>query len=147
MRTNRSDRIAGYHGVVDYATLYLCRHGHTWVVVLESPRAGGVLCLHDAGDDSFGARFELLSTARRACPEGTILSIDGALAGADYELLLCVRGAVAHTGDIGTALHRALAAHETRHPGRRRDERRLSHRCHRGHWGPCPRVSGRPLAF
>jgi hypothetical protein len=143
METNRY-RVPEHGGVVDYATLYLCRQGHTWVVVMESPHVRGALRLRHGTDDPYDARFELLSTARRACPEANILSLDGALEGADYEWRLDVRGVMTHTGDLGAALHRELADNEPRRHGRRRDERRVSHRCH---WGRCSQVSGRPLAF
>jgi hypothetical protein len=143
MEANRY-RLPGHGGEIDYATLYLCRQGHTWAVVMESSRIRGALRLRYDTEDPYDARFELLNLARRACPEATILSLDGALEGADYEWRLDVRGVVTHSGDLAVALHRALAANEPRSHGRRRDERRVSHRCH---WGRCPEVSGRPLAF
>jgi hypothetical protein len=147
MRANRSHGIAGREGVLDYASLYLCRQGHTWVVVMESPLIAGVLCFHRGSPDSLDVPFKLLSTARRACPEATILSLDGAFEGADYELLLCVRGAVAHTGDIGTALHRALADDESPRRGRRGRRRGGRRTWHSSQWGRRPGVSDRPLAF
>ncbi len=144
MEGNHPYRIPGHGGVIDYATLYLCRQGHTWVVVMESSRVSGALRLRHSGGDTCDARFELLSAARRACPDASILTIDGALHWADYEWRLDVRGVVTSSGDLGSALHRELSDNQPRHRGRRRGERRASHRCSRGR---CPQVSGRPLSF
>jgi hypothetical protein len=95
--------------VVDSATLYLCRQGTRWVVIIESPRVRSALRLRHAGRDSFDARFELLSKARRACPDASILSADGALEEADYEWRLEVRSMQASPGDLGVALHTELS--------------------------------------
>src|ERR1700689_5304679 len=47
------------HGqVIDGATLYLCRQGQRWVVVLESPRVTGAVPFHHTGLDGHEARFE-----------------------------------------------------------------------------------------
>ena len=94
---------------VDSATLYLCRQGTRWVVVIESPRIRSVLRLRHAGRDSFDARFELLSKTRRACPDASILSADGALEDADYEWRLEVRSTQSNPGDLGVALHSVLS--------------------------------------
>jgi hypothetical protein len=143
MGTNRKHRIPGQGGVIDLATLFLCRQGRTWVVVIESPRVKGAIRLRHTGLDSFDARFELLSTARRACPDAAILTTDGALMAADYEWRLEVRGVQGHPGDLGVALHRELSKTETRGHVPTRTPR-TSHRCH---WGRYPRVTGRPLSF
>ena len=136
--------IPSVSGVIDCATLYLCRQGRRWVVVIESPRVRGAVRLRHAGEDSYDARFELLSTARRACPDAAIISTDGAVISADYEWRLEVRGVQSHLGDLGIALHRVLSAdREHTHP-KMRHSRRNGHRCH---WGRCPAVSGRPLSF
>ncbi len=72
-------------GVIDCATLYLCRQGSRWAVVLESPRIRGAFRLRHSGRDAYDARFELLSQARLACPTAAVISTDGAVEGADYE--------------------------------------------------------------
>ena len=68
-----------HRGVIDSATLYLCRQGPQWVVVIESPRVTDAVPLHHAGRDTYDAQFELLASARRACPDAAIMSTDGAL--------------------------------------------------------------------
>jgi hypothetical protein len=110
MEPNSTSHIPGRQQlVVDSATLYLCRQGTRWVVIIESPRVRSALRLRHGGRDSFDARFELLSKARRACPDASILSADGALEGADYEWRLEVRSMQAHPGDLGVALHSELS--------------------------------------
>ena len=93
----------------DGATLYLCRQGPTWVVVIESPGITGAVRLRHSGRDPYDARSELLSMARRACPGAAIVSADGALESADYEWRLEVRGVEAREGDLGLAIHHALS--------------------------------------
>ncbi len=51
-------------GVIDSATLFLCRQGQRWVVVIESPRVTGAVSFRYTGRDVNDARFELLSSAR-----------------------------------------------------------------------------------
>ena len=92
MGQRNSSDIPATDGVTDRATLYLCRQGPMWVVVIESPGVTGALRLDHAGNDPYDARFELLSRARRACPEAAIVSTDGALESADYEWRLEVQG-------------------------------------------------------
>ncbi len=106
MEANDTSRVPGLDGVIDRATLYLCRQGEKWVVVIESDRFSGALRLRDASQDAYDARFELLSKARRACPDAAIASTDGALDGADYEWRVQVQGVQANAGDLGLALHR-----------------------------------------
>jgi hypothetical protein len=132
-------------GVTDHATLYLCRQGPMWVVVIESPGVTGALRLDHAGNDAYDARFELLSRARRACPEAAIVSTDGALESADYEWRLEVQGVQAHEGDLAMALHHALASttHQPTHVRRRLRRLAVARDCH---WGLTP-FSGRPLRF
>lgn len=131
--------------VVDHATLYLCRRGAMWAVVIESPRVTGALRLDLAGSDPYDARFELLSRARRACPDAAIVSTDGALESADYEWRLEVQGLETHAGDLGVALHDELAATTgpPTHARRRRQRLAAARDCH---WGLTP-FSGRPLRF
>lgn len=143
MGTRQSSDTSGPKGVVDRATLYLCRQGPRWVVVIESPGLTGALRLDHAGRSSHDARFELLSRARRACPDAAIISTDGALEDADYEWRLEVRGARSHAGDLGVALHRALAGEEPAHASAR-SRRWATRGCH---WGLCPTASGRPRSF
>jgi hypothetical protein len=110
MEPNSTSHIPGRQQmVVDSATLYLCRQGTRWVVIIESPRVRSALRLRHGGRDSFDARFELLSKARRACPDASILSADGALEEADYEWRLEVRSMQANPGDLGVALHSELS--------------------------------------
>lgn len=133
----------GDGGVPDSATLYLCRQGPRWVVVIESPRISGALRFDYSGRDSYDARFELLSLAFRACPGADISCPDGALEGADYEWRLEVRGLAAGTGDLGIALHRALAAHPPAHVSCP-SQRRIAHCCPRE---LSPFASSRPRDF
>ncbi len=130
-------------GVADSATLYLCRQGERWVVVIESPRILGAMRLHHTGRDPHDARFELLCTARRACPDAAIVSTDGALEDADYEWRLEIRGVETNPGDLGLAVHRELSAAPAPHVGRPA-QRPTVRRCH---WGRCSEVSGRPRSF
>ena len=79
MEPNSSSTLGIPSLVIDRATLYLCRRGTRWVVILESPRVRSAVRLRHAGGDSFDARFELLSKARQVCPDASILSADGTL--------------------------------------------------------------------
>jgi hypothetical protein len=79
------------------------------VVVIESPRILGAMRLHHVGRDPYDARFELLCTARRACPDAAIVSADGALEDADFEWRLEMRGVETNPGDLGMAVHRELS--------------------------------------
>lgn len=143
MEATNSSNVPGHCGVVGCATLYLCRQGERWVVVIESPRIVGALRLHHTGRDPYDARFELLCTARRACPDAAIVSTDGALEDAEYEWRLEIRGVEDNAGDIGMAVHRELSAAAAPHV-RRPSQRQIIRRCH---WGRCPEVSGRPRSF
>jgi hypothetical protein len=143
MEANDLSKIPGRDGVIDSATLYLCRQGAKWVVVIESDRISGALRLRDAGQDPYDARFELLSKARRACPDAAIMSTDGALESADYEWRVQVQAVQANPGDLGVALHRELSAGTDTHV-RRRSQRQMIRTCH---WGRCPEVTGRPRSF
>lgn len=131
--------------VLDSATLYLCRQGQTWVVVLESPRITAALLLRHAGRDGFDARFELLSRARTACPGADIETADGAVEGADYEWRLEVRGVQQHAGDLGLALQQELSGKRQRQRHQRRLATRVEARGCREGWFLSP--SGRPLSF
>lgn len=144
MEGNHPYRIPGHGGVIDYATRYLCRQGHTWVVVMESPRVSGALRLRHSGGDTFDARFELLSAARRACPDASILTIDGALDWADYEWRLDVRAVVTSSGDLGSALHRELSRQPAAPP---RAPARRAPRLAPVPLGDSAQASGRPLSF
>ncbi|HEY5383751.1 MAG TPA: hypothetical protein VIJ56_00830 [Acidimicrobiales bacterium] len=129
--------------IIDGATLYLCRQGQRWVVVIESARVTGAVPFHHAGGDNLGARFELLTLARLACPDATVMSTDGALTSADYEWRVEVRGIAARPGDLGVALQRELTTGSA-------DERDAPKRpvIGRGcHWGQSPSFSGRPRTF
>jgi len=143
MEATSSPNVPGHGGVVDSATLYLCRQGERWVVVIESPGVTGAVRLRHTGRDPFDARFELLCSARRACPDAAIVSTDGALEDADYEWRLDVRSIEAAAGDAGIAVHRELSVAPAPHL-RRRSQRQIIRKCH---WGRCPEVSGRPRSF
>lgn len=131
-----------HRGVIDFATLYLCRQGPRWVVIIESPRVKGAVPLYHAGDDAYDARFELLTSARRACPDAAIMSTDGALTSADYEWRVEVRGIEMRPGDLGVALHRELSIEPT--PAENMPRQTLGRRCH---WGLSSSFSGRPRTF
>ena len=135
-------KVPAHQGVIDSATLYLCRQGPRWVVVIESPRVSGAIGFRHTGNDTHDARSELLSSARHACPDAAIISTDGALEGADFEWRLEVRGLQPRPGDLGVALERALTAKPGRASGAA--PQTVGRRCH---WGHSPVVSGRPRAF
>jgi hypothetical protein len=142
MQPRSGSNIPAHSGVIDCATLYLCRQGPRWVVVIESPRVTGAVPLHHAGHDTYDAQFELLSSAHRACPDAVIMSTDGALTSADYEWRIEVRGIQTRPGDLGAALHRELSA-EPAHSESAAPQT-LGRRCH---WGLSPSFSGRPRRF
>jgi hypothetical protein len=143
MQPKKSAGVPVHGQVIDGATLYLCRQGKRWVVVVESPRVTAALSFRHEGQDSHEARFALLTLARGACPDATVISTDGALTSEDYEWRVEVRGIVVRAGDLGVALHRELtagAADEKVVPTRSV----IGRRCH---WGLSPAISGRPRAF
>jgi hypothetical protein len=131
------------HGVIDGATLYLCRQGRRWVVVIESPRVTGALPFHYAGRDSHDAKFELLTLAHLACPDAAVMSADGALTAQDYEWRVDLRGTAARPGDLGVALHRELSTESANE----KDTPKLPVIGRRCHWGLSPSFSGRPRTF
>ena len=143
MEPERISKVPGQGCVIDLATLYLCRHGQQWVVVIESPRLTAAVPLGPSARDSYDARFELLERARRACPGAAIDTTDGAVDGADYEWRLEVRGVHGHEGGLGEALHRELATRPLQHR-RRLSTMRATRHCQHG-W--CPAASGRPRVF
>jgi hypothetical protein len=124
MQPRSGSNIPTHRGVIDCATLYLCRQGPRWVV------------------DTYDAQFDLLNSAHRACPDAVIMSTDGALTSADYEWRVEVRGIQARPGDLGVALHRELSAEPTRVESA--PPRLFGRRCH---WGLSPSFSGRPRNF
>ena len=129
-----------HHGVADSATLYLCRQGSRWVVVIESPRVTAAVRLRHTGHDPYGARSELLSCAHRARPGADIVSTDGAVASADFEWRFDLRAVEAQPGDLGAALHRELSTGRAARP----TQLHIGRRCH---WGLSAAVSGRPRTF
>lgn len=143
MEANRASETPSTSGVLDCATLFLCRQGQTWVVVVESPRITAAKPLPNSCRDSYDARFELLSLARLACPDATIESTDGALEGADYEWRIEVRGVRERAGDLGVALQGELSGKRQRHQ-RRLATRQTARGCREG-WFPS--LTGRPLCF
>jgi hypothetical protein len=143
MEANRTSETSPKHGVLDSATLFLCRQGQTWVVVVESPSVTAAQLLRRSPHDTYDARWDLLSRARAACPEAAIETTDGALEGADYEWRVEVRGLCENPGDLGAALQRELSGKRKRHQ-RRLASRQAERGCRAG-WFPSD--SGRPLTF
>jgi hypothetical protein len=139
-------RVPGHSEVIDSATLFLCRQGTGWVVVIEAPRLSGAVRLRRAGRDSQDAQSELLALARKACPDATIMSTDGALTSEDYEWRVDVRGVEARSGDLGMALQRLLSADgaDDDAGGGVASLPLLGRRCH---WGLSSSASGRPRSF
>lgn len=144
-RTSKNTSETHGTGVLDSATLYLCRQGQTWVVVLESPRITAALLLRRSGRDSSDARFELLSRARSACPDANIVTADGALEGADYEWRIELRGMQESAGDLGVALQHELSGKRQRQRHQRRLATRQEARGCREGWFTS--VSSRPRSF
>lgn len=145
MEANQTSETTGGNGVLDCATLYLCRQAQTWVVVVESPGITGALLLRHSGRDSSDARFELLARARLACPDADIVTTDGALEGADYEWRLEVRGVQECSGDLGMRLHQELSGKRQRQRHQRRLlQRQTARNCRAGGF---PTFSGRPHSF
>ena len=118
METERSSEVPDGGGVLDCATLYLCRHIRTWVVVLESPRVTGAVLLRRSCRHADDARFELLSRVRSACPDAAIVISDGAPEDALYDWRLELRGTQQRSGDLGAALQREMSAKRPRHQRR-----------------------------
>ncbi|HWD55016.1 MAG TPA: hypothetical protein VG346_07825 [Acidimicrobiales bacterium] len=143
MEANSTSKINADRGALDCATLFLCRQGQTWAVVVESPGITGALLLRHAGPDTYDARFELLTRARLACPGADIVVTDGAAEGADYEWRLEVRGVEECAGDLGLRLHHELSGKRQRHQ-RRLLLRQPARNC-RASWSRTP--TGRPLSF
>lgn len=142
MQPKSGSDVPAHNAVIDDATLYLCRQGPRWVVVIESPGVSGALPFHHAGRDAYDARFELLTSVHRACPDAVVMSTDGALTSADYEWQVEVRGIATKPGDLGAALQHELSAEPPHAAGA--PPQTLGRRCH---WGPSPSFSGRPRRF
>lgn len=145
MEANRTSETQSKHGVLDCATLFLCRQGQTWVVVVESPKVTSAELLRRSAHDAYDARWDLLSRARAACPDAAFETTDGALEGADYEWRIEVRGQRDNPGDLGAALQRELSGKRQRQRHQRRlASRRVERGCRAGGFPP---MSGRPLFF
>ena len=145
MEANRTSQTPSTHCVLDTATLFLCRQGQTWVVVLESASITAAQLLRRSAHDTYDARFELLSRAQAACPDASFETTDGALEGADYEWRIEVHGLREHAGDLGEALQRELSGSRKRKGHQRRLATRQPERGCRAGWFPS--VTGRPLSF
>ena len=145
MEANRTSKTPSKHGVLDSATLFLCRQGQTWVVVLESPSVTAAQLLRRSAHDTYDARWDLLSRARSACPDAAFETTDGALEGADYEWRIEVRGTRENAGDLGAALERELAGTRKRQRHQRRLATRQVARGCRAGWKPS--LAGRPSFF
>jgi hypothetical protein len=143
MQPRNNAAVPRHNQVIDGATLYLCRQGRQWVVVIESPRVTGAVPLRHSGRDGLDARFALLTLARSACPDATVMSTDGALTSEDYEWRVEVRGIALKPGDLGVALHGEL----TTEPADEKDTSTRSVIGRRCHWGLSPSISGRPRSF
>jgi hypothetical protein len=145
MEANRTSKILCSHTVLDCATLFLCRQGQTWVVVVESPSVTAAQLLRRSAHDTYDARFDLLSRARSACPDADFESTDGALEGADYEWRIEVRGVRQQAGDLGAALQRELSGKRKPQGHQRRlATRQVARGCRNG---GLPWFEGRPLSF
>ena len=142
MQPRNKSSIPFHSEVIDGATLYLCRQGTRWVVVIESPRVTGAVPFRHTGRDSHDARFELLTLAHQACPDAAVISTDGALTSEDYEWRVEVRGIAPQPGDLGVALHRELSTEADGEGGGARPV--IGRRCH---WGLSPSFPGRPRTF
>ncbi len=142
MRPSNKWSVPAHAGTIDSATLYLCRQGPRWVIVIESPRISSAVPFHQNGLDSHDARSELLTRVREACPDAAIMSTDGALTSEDYEWRVEVRGIEARPGDLGVGLHRALSAEAIGADTAPRQT--IGRRCH---WGLSSSASGRPRTF
>jgi hypothetical protein len=145
MEANRTSKIPSKHGVLDSATLFLCRQGQTWVVVLESPSVTAAQLLRRSAHDTYDARWDLLSRARSACPDAAFETTDGALEGADYEWRIEVRATRENAGDLGAALERELSGTRKRQRHQRRlATRQVARGCRAGGFQS---PAGRPLFF
>ena len=145
MEANRTSQTRNAKGVLDSATLFLCRQGQTWVVVLDSPSVTVAQLLRRSAHDTYDARFDLLTRARAACPDATFETTDGALEGADYEWRIEVRGLSDHAGDFGAALQRELSGKRKRQGHQRRlASRQVARGCRAGGFES---LAGRPLSF
>ena len=143
MRPKHNAGVPLHSQVIDGATLYLCRQGLRWVVVIESPRVSGAVPFHHIDRDIDDARIELFRLTRLACPDATVMGTDGALTSEDYECRMDVRGVTGRPGDLGIALYRELCAQSADRsdlPARAT----IGQRCH---WGLSPSFSGRPRRF
>jgi hypothetical protein len=138
---NRSS-VPTHRAVIDSATLFLCRQGPRWVVVIESPGFNGAMAFEHRGRDSHDARFDLLRRAREACPDAAIMSSDGALTSEDYEWRVEVRGVEGRPGNLGRALRHVLSTKDASEGAAPRPL--LGRRCH---WGMSTSASGRPRTF
>jgi len=86
MEANRTSTTSGKHGVLDCATVFLCRQGQTWVVVLESPSVTAAQLLRGAalqrmlsgkpGQRRHRRRLAKRQEARR-CRAGSLHSLAG----------------------------------------------------------------------
>jgi hypothetical protein len=142
MQQRSSSGTSAHSKIIDSATLYLCRQGSRWVVVIESPGVSGAVPLRGTGRETHDARFELLLRARDACPDATIMSVDGALTSEDYEWRIEVRGVEQRSGDLGVALFRELGSEPIDTTPETTPV--VGRRCH---WGMSAPSTGRPRTF
>ena len=142
MQQRSSSGTSAHSEIIDSATLYLCRQGSRWVVVIESPGVSGAVPLRGSERETHDARFELLLRARDACPDATIMSVDGALTSEDYEWRIEVRGVEQRSGDLGVALFRELGSEPIDTTPETTPV--VGGRCH---WGLSAPSTGRPRTF
>jgi hypothetical protein len=142
MHSRNSSDTSAHSQIIDSATLYLCRQGPRWVVVIESPGVSGAVPLRGAGGATEDARYDLLLRARDACPDATIMSVDGALTSEDYEWRIEVRGVEQRSGDLGVALFRELGSEAADTMPETTPV--VGGRCH---WGMSAPSTGRPRTF
>jgi hypothetical protein len=142
MQSRSSSGTSADSQIIDSATLYLCRQGPRWVVVIESPGVSAAVPLRGTDREPHDARFDLLVRARDACPDATIMSVDGALTSEDYEWRIEVRGVEQRSGDLGVALFRELGSKSTDTTPETTPV--VGGRCH---WGMSAPSTGRPRRF
>jgi hypothetical protein len=141
MRARNRSGAPAHRAITDNATLYLCRRGLRWVVVIQTPHFVGAVPFQHRGRDGHDARSGLLTTARLACP-AAVITTDRILIAEHCEWRVEVRGVEERAGALGLALRRALSGDSTNDGGA--PTPMIGPRCRRGLGS---RDSGRPPGF
>ena len=117
MRPRNPSSIPAHSEHIDGATLYLCRQGRRWVVVIESPRYQRRRVAHPRGPRRSRRPAPPARPSPPGLPRRRHHHTDGALTAEDYEWRIEVRGVVAHPGDLGVgSARRALAGSRPTRP-------------------------------